>query len=86
MEINELKTHNDEIRKQIFDLQFKYVNDLKTLHEKLVIPCKQCPYDGEYRCDVCRSMDYAGFNIQNFPYDVDEHEHECDSESDFDNK
>lgn len=87
MEINEIKNHNDEIRKQIFDLQLKYAVDLKILQDKLIVPCQQCPYDGEYRCDVCKNMDYAGFNIINFPYDEHvELDIDVDDECDFDNK
>lgn len=62
--------HNIKIREEI-SLKEKKLdiihNEICSLRKELKPPCKECPYDGEFRCETCKDNDYEGFNIKNYP-------------------
>lgn len=65
--IAEITKHNEEIRKELRELQNEYNKKRKALKKLLIVPCEVCPYDGVYRCEACSHACYEGFNIRNYP-------------------
>lgn len=68
----EILKHNEAINRKVATLQVQIhelTEDRDRLLKDIKPPCMFCRYDGVYRCEACQEMNYAGFNIKDFPRD-----------------
>jgi len=70
MELKAMLHRNQNIRNEVGELLVQVgvmearIRDLRKL---LVPPCKECRYDGVYRCEACEENFYEGFNVADYP-------------------
>lgn len=70
MTIDEILKHNNKLIKKINERK-EQISELRAqidgMKSAMIVPCQFCPYDGEFRCEACRSDNFAGFNVKEYP-------------------